>query len=307
MRLIKNIKLFSITILGVSLMASCTNEDELKTTSVVKSIEVDRGVKTELDIWADKNFTTPYNTKLIFKYDDTKVSASEYVTPVYYKKAVQMANILKYLFFEPFEKNTSLEFMKRFAPREIVLLGSAAYKPNGTRVLGQAESGVKFSLFEINELNIKNREDLFAKYFRTIFHEFAHILHQTEMFSEEFSKISASDYVGDSWSIETTWIGKEVEQEYGFVTRYSANKKEDDFAELFAHYLTLRPEAFQALVNKGYGERGNPKFGGIKLEKKVEILKEYMLNTWDVDMDKLRDEILEKASKLDQLDVNSLK
>ncbi|MBS9774366.1 MAG: hypothetical protein KGV59_04325 [Tenacibaculum sp.] len=329
----KNIKpkklLTVLSIVCLAIFTSCSNEDKIEN-SVLTSIENDKGVKTELDEWIEKNFTLPYNTKLVYKYDDAKIPQDDYATPVSYEKAVQMANILKYLFFEPYEKFTSKEFLRSYAPKEIVLMGSSVVNPNGTEKLGLAESGVKFTLFKVNSLDVTNPSHLFRYYFRTIFHEFSHILHQTKLYSADFRKLSATNYVRDSWSNEwynknnpRSW-GKPISLELGFITNYSSNNDNDDFVELISHYLTYTPEKWnETLELAGFKRKHDKKLGlvfeldekgkkipteGKKiLQKKIRIVKNYMYEVWGINMDELRDEILSRASKLHELDINTLK
>ena len=280
--------------------SSCNKEEELKEESVIKATP---GGQTELDKWILKNFTEPYNIKLFYKYDDTKTSQIDYVVPASYEKSIQMANIIKYLFLDAYRKHTPEGFLEKYGPKYILLIGSGAYNPNGTVKLGLAENGVQFSLYNINALDVKNVEELYDRHFRTIYHEFSHILHQTVEYSPDFKRISAANYVGDSWSTE--WKDKSS-LEAGFISDYSTKDSNEDFVELIAHYLTYSPERWQKTLEEAAGENGD-KPGKRILEQKIAIVIDYMQKTWNINMNDLRDEIQTRAAKIDQLDINSLK
>lgn len=290
---------------------SCDRDDELKKESVLQSSSTE---KNELDLWIDKNFIDPYNIALLYKYDDTKVDQTSYVIPVSYQKSVQMANIIKYLFLDAYEKHTPKNFLKKYGPKTILLVGSGAYNPNGTVKLGLAENGVKFTLFDVNSLDVNNVEALYDRHFRTIYHEFSHILHQTKDYSPEFKKISAKDYVSDSWN--TVWrepndtsadnLAKRSSLEEGFISDYSSKDSNEDFVELIAHYLTYSPDKWNETLEKAEGANKD-KQGKQILEHKIAIVKDYMQKVWNINLDSLRDEIQTRASKIGELEIDKLK
>ena len=288
--------LFSSVLMTIS---SCSRDEELNKESV---IQASHEKKTELDNWIEKNFIDPYNISLLYRYEDTKTNQNDYVVPASYQKSVQMANIIKYLFLDAYKKHTPKNFLKKYGPKTIMLIGSGAYNPNGTVKLGLAENGVQFSLYNINDLDVKNVEDLYARHFRTIYHEFSHILHQTKDYSPEFKRISAKDYVRDSWNTE--WKDKSS-LEAGFISDYSTKDSNEDFVELIAHYLTYSPEKWKKTLEKAAGENGD-KPGKEILERKIAIVINYMKETWNINLDELRDEIQDRASKIDQIDLNKL-
>ena len=67
------------------------------------------------------------------------------------------------------------------------MIGSPSYNPaSGTETLGYAEGGLKISLMNANHMSIYNIEDLNEKFFKTMHHEFSHILHQTIEYPQDF-------------------------------------------------------------------------------------------------------------------------
>lgn len=294
-KIIKITTLFSLLLL----VSSCSREEELNEKSVFASPEQ----KTELDVWVEKNFVEPYNVNLIYKYNDAKTDQNDHIVPASYEKSVQMANIIKYLFFDAYKKHTPKNFLQKYAPKSIMLIGSGAYHPNGTVKLGLAENGARFSLYYVNSLDVNDVEKLYDWYFRTIYHEFSHILHQTKLYPTEFKRISAKDYVKDSWSTE--WKDKSS-LEAGFISDYSTKDSDEDFVELIAHYLTYSPEKWQQTLDEAAGANGD-KPGKQILEQKIALVISYMKDVWSINLDDLRDEIQERASKIQELDINSLK
>lgn len=292
---IKIIALSSLVLLGFS----CNKEEDLNEKSIFTSSDQE----TELDKWVEKNFIEPYNVNLIYKYNDAKTDQNDHIVPASYEKSIQMANIIKYLFFDAYKKHTPKNFLQKYAPKSIMLIGSGAYNGNGTVKLGLAENGARFSLYYVNSLDINNVEKLYDWYFRTIYHEFSHILHQTKDYPPDFKRISAKDYKSDSWNTE--WKDKSS-LEAGFISDYSTKDSNEDFVELIAHYLTYSPEKWQETLNAAAGENGD-KPGKQILEQKIGIVIDYMKNTWHINLNDLRDEIQERASKIQELDINSLK
>ncbi|MGV4530370.1 zinc-binding metallopeptidase [Ornithobacterium rhinotracheale] len=307
-------KIISLSVVFALLftLSSCREDDEIKGESVLTSSNPT--AQNELDKWIATNFIDPYNIALLYRYEDTKTDQTDYVIPASYNKSVQMANIIKYLFLDAYAPHTPKNFLKQYGPKTIMLVGSGAYYPNGTVKLGLAENGVKFTLFDVNSLNVSNVEQLYDRHFRTIYHEFSHILHQTKDFSAEFKKISAKDYVSDSWSdvwrnprdLDDQNAQKPLSLEAGFISDYSSKDANEDFVELIAHYLTYSPEKWKQTLDKAAGANGD-KPGKKILEQKIGIVISYMKKEWQIDLDALRDEIQTRASKIGELEIDQLK
>ena len=149
----------------------------------------------------------------------------------------------------------------------------------------------------INSLDVTNVDNLYRFYFRTIFHEFSHILHQTKDYTTDFDKISAVDYVGGSWN--DAW-GDGESAAKGFISDYSSKEVNEDFVELIAHYITNTPESWEIKIAAA-GDTGRP-----IIEQKMTIVKSYMKDVWDIDMDELREAIDSRAKKLDEQDLDDI-
>lgn len=115
------------------------------------------------------------------------------------------------------------------------IIGSAAVNPStGTEILGLAEGGLKVSLFVVNKLDPENAEQLNAMYFKTMHHEFSHILHQTKTYPQEFDRINAAHYEPNTWQER---IGGTT-CSLGFSSPYASGQAREDFAETCANYIT---------------------------------------------------------------------
>ena len=78
-------------------------------------------------------------------------------------------------------------------------IGEWEYKNNGTFILGTAEGGRKILLSGINYLDqyIENDQMLNHYYFKTIHHEFTHILNKTKAIPTENQLVTVNGYVAD--------------------------------------------------------------------------------------------------------------
>lgn len=184
-----------------------------------------------------------------------------------------------------------------------MFVGSPAYNSNGTMVLGTAEGGLKITLYNLNNLNTTDINLLNRFYFRTIYHEFSHILHQTTDYTVEFDKISAADYKSDSWNSAWGWWKAALRN--GFISEYASKEPNEDFVELIAHYVTNSDESWENLLKIADGDG---KYEGRKiLEQKIEIVKSYLSSVWHIDIDALRKEIQDRAAKLKEQDFDNIK
>lgn len=131
----------------------------------------------QFDRWIKENFTDVYNLQFIYKMQDAGTDMDYNLVPAQYDKAVDLAVLTKHLWFDVYAKLVGVDFLKQYGPRIIHLIGSTAVNPvNGTEILGLAEGGLKVSLFRVNLFDPEDYEQLNEKYFKTMHHEFAHIL-----------------------------------------------------------------------------------------------------------------------------------
>ena len=288
-----------IVVLFAALFVSCS-EDDLNSESVITEAQ---RVENDFDRWIVKHYVTPYNIDFKYRMEDIESDRDYNLIPADYTKSVQLAKLVEFLCLNVYDEVTgSKEFIRDYFPKMIHLVGSPAYKNNGDMILGTAEGGLKITLYNVNNINVLNVADLNYYYFKTIHHEFAHILHQTRPYPTAFKEISGSEYVKDSWS--SAWgsgsAADAAALKAGFITPYASSAVDEDFVELIATYVT-NTEATWAARLKTAGTTGAP-----IINSKFEIVYNYMLDTWNIDLDVLRDTVLDHQERIGELDLDDL-
>ena len=125
-------------------------------------------------------------------------------------------------------------------------------------------------------------------YLRTMYHEAAHTFHQRVEPTTDFDKITSLDYRQADWIAGWT-REKKNSLHYGFITNYASQEPHEDFAELFGNYVIMSADEWEAkLASADVIPEGRTRSGRSIIEEKIRIIKDYMSNTWGLDMDKLR-------------------
>lgn len=279
-------------------LVSCS-EDDLSAESV---ITIDKKQANDFDKWLTANFVNPYNLEFKYRYEYKETDADYYTIPAELNQAIEMAHLVKYLCLESYDEVAGIDFTRNYFPKMIFTIGEWEYRNNGTIILGTAESGKKILLTGVNYLDTYKSSPaaLNHYYFKTIHHEFTHILNQTKEYSAEFKLITGNSYVADSWSKEPFDMGY---LERGFISDYAQHSDTEDFAEMMSLYVTNSKEQWDEWMAEA-GENGAP-----LLQAKLDIVKSYMKDSWGIDMDKLRDTILRRqadlaAGKVDLTDIS---
>ena len=154
-------------------------------------------------------------------------------------------------------------------------------------------------MYMINDLSTDiSVEDLNYYYFKTMHHEFAHILHQTKPYSPDFNVVSGPDYVTDAWS--SNWETETEALQNGFISEYASSEANEDFVELIAIYVTNTAAEWNRLLQEA-GETGRP-----KIVAKFEIAYNYMKDSWNIDLDELRKIIQRRQREISELELDEL-
>ena len=276
------------------LLISCS-EEKLDPNSQIFDSSVEQN---EFDEWLVENYITPYNIEFKYRMEYIESDMNYYLVPAEYDKSIQIAKLMIHLCLQAYDDVTgSKEFIKTYFPKMIHIIGSPAYRNNGTMVLGTAEGGLKITLYMINSLQL-DPEYLNEYYFHTMHHEFAHILHQTKPYSSDFEMISGSQYVKDTWN--STFKSDEEAQQKGFITPYASSEANEDFVELLSTYITNTPKFWSDMLKTAGKE------GSAIISQKFDIVYNYMKNTWGIDLDELQAVILKRQAEIDQLDLDTL-
>ncbi len=287
--------------LGAGLgLVSCSSNDPDGATI----FPVDSPQRDDFDLWLQKNYTSPYNIDFKYKMEDIESDYTYTLVPADSAKSAKLAILVKYLWLDSYAEVMGQDFVKSYVPRVIHLVGSPAYNSNGTIVLGTAEGGLKVTLYMVNSLTnsvLTNYDTMTEYYFHTMHHEFTHILTQKKAYDTSFNKITESGYVSGNWYqvADTTAHGK------GFVTHYSMMEGNEDFAEMLSNYITKSEAQWQAILDDAQTYGGTTAVEA--LEQKLNIVRNYMSESWNCDIDVLRSTILRRGKEMQSLDLEHLK
>ena len=275
---------------------SCSEED-LDPNSIFGGTETGT-VPNEFDTWLLENYTEPYNIEFKYRFEDKETDDTYNLVAAEYNRSIALAKFTKYLWLESYEELLGPDFIRTYCPRLLFLVGSPAYNSDGSVVLGTAEGGLKITLYNVNSISLTsiNVQNLNEWYFKTMHHEFAHILHQTKNYPTEFNEITPSGYQ------PTGWVNVDEQQalDMGFVSPYASSETQEDFVEIIAIYVTNTPEYWDNMLSRASEE------GRGYINQKLEIVKNYMTTTWGIDVDALRDIVQRRSQEVAQWDVNDL-
>ena len=273
---------------ALALLSSCQKE-ELSGDSI---ITVDAMELNDFDKWLEANFVYPYNIEFKYRYENNETDLDYYSVPADYDNSVIMAHLVKYLCIDSYDEVAGALFTRKYFPKEFFLMGEWEYKNNGVYTLGTAEGGKKIILMGINYLSryMTTAANLNHYYLKTVHHEFTHILNQTKDYPVTFDQVSGSStngYVTDSWS-DSKYNNN---LECGFITKYARHSPREDFAEMMSMYVTNSAVWWEAqMVEAGDGRS--------TIETKLEIVKNYMQETFNIDLDLLRSVILRRQDEV---------
>ena len=284
-------------ILAVLLAAPSCVKDEMSPDSV---ITVTRTKQNDFDRWLEANFLLPYNIDFKYRFEMNESDMNYFTIPADYEYSIVMAHLVKYLCIETYDEVAGIVFTRTYFPKMFFLTGEWEYRNNGTIILGTAEGGKKIFLAGVNLLPqyMKTPEDLNHYYIKTIHHEFTHILNQTVDYPVDFSMITGTDYVADSWSdapFNTTFLQR------GFITDYAQHSDSEDFAEMLSEYITHNQQWWDIQIDKA-GEKGS------LINAKLDIVRNYMQDSYGIDIDVLRATVLRRQQDVfdGQVDLHSV-
>ena len=295
MNMKKNIfYILSLMMMGGAVLTSCS-EDSLSPASVVVT---DRTEENAFDRWLEANYVNPYNIDFHYRYTDAEGHMNYYMVPSRIEDAIKLAHIVKYLCLETYDQMVGVAFTRGYFPKMIYPTGTWEFKNNGTYILGTAEGGKKIFLMGTHYIDqyTKTAEDLNHYYLKTIHHEFTHILNQTKDYSPEFRQITTKTYVNDAWSdapYNVGYLGR------GYISAYAQDEDREDFAEMVSLYITNPAEKWEEWMQEAAQTTNSEydnKTGRQLIEAKLDIVRAYMQEQWDIDIDKMRAELQKRQN-----------
>ena len=292
-----------LAILGAA--SSCV-KDEMSPNSV---ISVTQTKQNDFDRWLEANFLLPYNIDFKYRFEMNESDMNYFTIPADYEYSVVMAHLVKYLCVETYDEVAGITFTRTYFPKMFFLTGEWEYRNNGTIILGTAEGGKKIFLAGVNlleetltkgygEFAGNPTESLNHYFIKTIHHEFTHILNQNVDYPVDFAMITGTDYVADSWSdapFNTEFLQR------GFITDYAQHSDGEDFAEMLSEYITHNQQWWDTQIDKA-GEKGS------RINAKLDIVRNYMKDSFDIDIDVLRATVLRRQQDVfdGQVDLHSV-
>ena len=291
----KNIYAILLAFVASFALMSCS-DDEPSSESIFPTTSPKRDA---FDKWLLENYTFPYNVEMKYKMEDIESDMKYHLVPADSAKTAKLSIIMKYLWFDAYNEVIGPDFIKENMPRTIHFIGSPAYNSEGTMVLGTAEGGLKITLYMVNSLDdktLKNYDTMITYYFHTLHHEFTHILNQKIPYDQSFKLITESGYVSGDWYT----ISDKTAHQAGFITPYAMVEPLEDFAEMLSGYVTKSQSEWNAIL----ADAGTT--GAASISAKLDIVRNYMQESWNVDIDKLRAAVLRRASTLSAVDLEHL-
>lgn len=274
---------------------SCS-KDNLDSTSIFPETQ---SKLDKFETWMENNYTLPYNVDMQYKLNDIETEGKHNLVPADSAKSAKLAIITKYMWFDAYNEVAGQNFVKLNSPRVVMLVGSPAFNSDGTETLATAEGGYKVTLYRVNELTkatIYNYNWLNFYFFHTMHHEFTHILNQKKPYDEAFDKITPTTYVSGEWY----QLGEEECLKEGYISNYARSEPREDFAELLSFYVTDSPQKWNDRL-----QRAGTK-GASLINQKIALIKSYMKNSWNIDIDDLRDVVLRRGKDLRKIDLEHL-
>ena len=288
--------IYSITIVLAALAASSCQRDVIEPESVIKDSTVEMN---DFDRWLEVNFLKPYNIEFKYRYALNESDMGFYTVPADVNSSIIYAHLVKYLCIDTYDEIAGVTFTRSYFPKMFFLIGTWEYRNNGSIVLGTAEAGKKIMLAGVNELPLvldyyegaELDDYLNTYYIKTIHHEFTHILNQTKAFSDSFKQITSATYVADAcFDTDEYWRGR------GYITAYAQSEPREDFAELLSEYVTHNAAWWAEQISAASKETAEVRKtdpsavdGASLIESKIDIVRNYMQDSWNIDIDELRD------------------
>ncbi len=250
-------------------------------------------VENEFDAWLYTNYVRPYNVQFKYRLEDRETNPQYNLVPADYHNSIALAKMTKHVWIDAYEELLGAAFLRTYCPKILFLVGSVGYD-RGQVVLGTAEGGMKIVLYNVNGIDTDNLDLEMLNYFffHTMHHEFAHILHQTKSYSTDFNLITPSDYTSGSW----VNLDDQEALDMGFITPYGSSEPQEDFVEIFSIYITHSAAYWNNLMRRTSAE------GRSKIDQKLEIVRDYMLTSWGIDMDALRGIVLRRSEEILTMD-----
>ena len=301
------VKILIVCLVSLS-FNSCKKEDTFSASifNTTDTLNVN-SASYQFDLSLRNNYLLTYNLDFRYKMQDVGSDLTYNLVPTSFEKSQQMAKLVKYLWFDAYSAVAGNEFLKENGPKIIHLIGSPAYNPiSNTILLGTAEGGIKVTLYRCNDIDPTNVDQLNEFYFKTMHHEFAHILHQKKNYPVEFNQISKGLYSPIGWQDRTLSQAASL----GFVSQYAGSQIREDFVEVIANYLVKSDAQWNNILLMASlpGLDSNDKplpddgvDGKAIILQKLAMASKWLKDSWNIDILKLRAEIMNRETHINEI------
>jgi substrate import-associated zinc metallohydrolase lipoprotein len=246
----KKINIFLAVIVFVIMNACNSEEDKLKDSN----LDITTPVLNTSDAWLRENITNPYNIDVTYQWDEGRVDLNRYLFPPTLDNVIPIMKVVKKVWIDTYTELGGEDFVKKIAPRELVLVGGLNLNTNGTRTLGFAEGGKNIVLFEVDLIDVKSKEGV-TEFIKTIQHEYTHILNQQVRYDEEaFKQITPSGYTAQWFNPANRTERFDIANKQGFITDYARLNENEDFAEMVETLLTNNAAEYQTILDNIRGK-----------------------------------------------------
>lgn len=274
-----------LLILALAVFASCKKEDDLGDVSSIPGLGGDTWSATDIDTYIKDTFTIPFNVTAKYKYDQGELDFDKTLTPPREEKIRPVLSTIKKVWIDNYVAEAGKAFMQKYIPKFFVLVGSANWNTDGTITLGTAEGGRRIVLYVLNDFRVKGMQGYVPSdsvnikmMFHTIEHEFAHIMHQTILYPQDFKRISVGDYTSNWNNIEDS-----TANEKGFISAYAQSAPDEDFVEMVSIMLTEGKARYEAFINSIKSAEARS-----KLRQKETIVVNYFKDVWGINFTSLQ-------------------
>ena len=269
-----------LIILALAIVAGCGDPyNDMEGSSTDYANNDNNNKPTELDNWLYNQFTSPYNIEVKYRWDNSELDPYKNFVPPAVNKVQAVMDVVKKVWIDTYASVAGADFIKKYCPKQFVLVGSANYNFDGSFTLGTAEGGRKVLLYVVNNFDADDHEGV-RRLMHIVEHEFGHILHQRTSYPGEFKTITAG--YTSNWASYTE--GDALAS--GFITPYAMASPDEDFVEMVATLLVDGQEGYEKKLFCGTtGTSYN------QLRQKEKMVKEYFLKSYNIVFDTLQNRV----------------
>lgn len=291
----KRIKYSFFALLSLLLVSFSSCREEPLSGTVLSDLEP----MTELDLWIDTAFRQTYNIRVQYRWDETDTDHTRDLVPPKVDLVQPFLKAVLKVWARPYTEVAELgdEFLRQYSFRELKLVGSGSWN-SGSVTLGLASGGYKITLYTVNDFDLEAgvSKSVLQYFFQVMHHEFGHILNQRKKYDEQFKNISGG------YRADWTSITDEEALLAGFVSPYSMSGEGEDFVEILAYYVCYTQAEWEQLLYLNISST-DVNYSTYQealrmINEKLQMVKTYMQDTYGVDIDLLREAILESIDEV---------